>query len=306
MAAKKFYTSSLTKTGVGVESTYGTAATSFIWPGNVQMFSLIPSNVTMVNRSQNVNREAHSVDVLQKLYRGGIKWRVQNGAMFYACYGSKVTTGTGTPYTHTFTVGEDLPSFSAYNHKAGRGAQSDINDIYTGCKVNKLTLSCSEQGYLEAETDNLSNGKASTTDKTITSISTTAFRFADITNSAAIVDGNSVKIVGFKYTLENKLTDEQEGDSIAEPNAQEAVQTLEITFKLSDEVVRDAIAAGAEIEVSIPFVRGANDTLTLTCQCTPKEAPESPGVEGPIEVTASFDVRTSTLVVVNSTAAYTI
>jgi hypothetical protein len=305
MAAKKFYTASLTKTGIEVETVYGTAATAFLWPGNVQNFSLIPSNVTQMNRSQNVNRETHSVDVLQKLYRGAIRWRVQTGIFFLAAFGTLVTTGTG-PYTHTFTTGDELPSFSAYHQKKGRGAQTTLDEIYTGCKSNKLTLECSEQGYLEAEHDVMSNGKAAAGgDKAVTALSTTAFRFADITASEAIVGGTGVKIVGFKYDRDNKLTDEQCEDSIAEPNAQELVEALEVTFKMTDEVVRDALAAGVEIEISIPFVRGA-DTLTLVCQCVPKDAPEDTGVEGPIETTAAFDVRTTTLIVVNSVATYTI
>jgi len=297
------YTASLSKTGAALESSYNTAPVSFSWFGKTQSHEVNQSNQTQLNRTQDLSRETHSIDVLQKKFAGTTMWRVQDGTFFLAAFGTLNTTGAG-PYTHTFTTGDDLVSYSMYHEKKGRGTQSDIIEVATGCKTNEFKLSCQEGGYLEAENGLIAKDKATTTQKVFTSSTTTPFRFADIVGGKVTVDGNDLKITSYEYTRTNNLSDEQEGELIYEPCPMELTEALSLGFKLQGTSARAPFIAGTEVPVVIAWTRGS-DTLTMTHQVVFKEHPEPTGVEGEIEVSATADVRTTTAVLVDSNATYT-
>ena len=179
-----FYTNSLSVSAVGLETTYGTPPGTYSWFGVTQNFSVVPANETIKNRTQNLNRETFSIDILKQNYTGEVSWRVQDGSFFLAAFGTlnTVDNGDGT-YTHTFDTGDSLLSYSLYNQLKGRGTQTDIIDVYTGCKTDEFKLSVSESEYLMATNTVLSNGKVDDSSSVIVTASIVkAYRFADATD----------------------------------------------------------------------------------------------------------------------------
>lgn len=70
------------------------------------------------------------------------------GPLFRGVMGSLTTTGAGTPYTHTLKVG-DLPSFTFEKGFPDIPAYS----LFNGCKVAKMSLSCTPSGFQEVSFD---------------------------------------------------------------------------------------------------------------------------------------------------------
>ena len=299
-----FYTNSLTKSGAQEESTYGTAAVSFSWFGLTQSFNVNQSNETIKNRTQNLSRETFSVDVLKQMFNGTVSWRVQDATFLLAAFGTLNTSGAG-PYTHTFTTGDSLISYTLYNETKGRGGASDIVDTYQGCKTNEFKLSVSEGEYLMAENNIMSNGKTSSvTPVAITASTEKGFKYADIVNGEITVDSTALKVNSYEYTRNNTLSEEQSGLTISEPCAQELDENLTLNMKLSGAQIATLINTGAEVPVVLLLTRGTH-TFQVTHQVVFKEAPGERGTEGVIDVSVTADVRSTTIVVVNDTVTYT-
>lgn len=292
------YTASLTRTLANVESTYNTAPASYLWFGKTQNWDIQESKVTQLNRTQDLSREVSAIDVIQKTFQGPVMWRVQDGSFFLAAFGTLQTTGTG-PWTHTFTTGDDLVSYSVYHEKKGRGAVSDLIEETTGCKTNEFKLTCTEGGYLEAENAVIGKDRATVAQKSATSLTTTPFRFTDISGGKVTVNAVDLKITNYEYTRNNNLSTEQEDDTISEPCPQELTENLNLGFKLSGTAARSPFKSGTEVPVVIVWTRGS-ETLTITHQVVFNDHPEPTGVEGEIDVSAVAEVRSTTAVLVDS------
>ena len=92
---------------------------------------------------------------------------------------------------------------------------------------------------------------------------------------------------------ENNLSDEQEGENRAEPNANEVVDTLSATLKLKDDTISALKTAKTEHNTIIKFTKSANRYIQLTTTGIIKTAPEDTGVEGPIEVKVEWEIKHS-------------
>lgn len=301
------YSNALVKSGVGVESaSYGTAATSFAMPGVLQENTFNVSNVVVKSRSQNGSRDATRLDVIQQLRKGKLTWKVIDGTMFLAAYGSISTSGAGSPYTHTFTTGSSIPSFSTYKEIAGRGGLSDHIRIFKGCKINKFTLKCQEGGHLMAEAECLSNDDENSTSKAVTTSTTAPYRFSDITSGNVSMDGEDVKIVSYEHSRDNKLTEEQEGETIAEPSPQEADDTLKSTVKMKSTTVETLKRNKSEFDYIIKWAKSTDLYIQLTHRVVIRDAPIDTGVEGEIEIPIEFDVKNTTVEIKDSNSSYTL
>lgn len=300
------YTNALTSSGASVESTYGTASTGTYSYLPVQKNGLKQTNVLEKARNQDNTREVSSLEILQKLHRGPYVFRVIDGTYFKSSFGSLASVNDGGTYTHTFTTGNDLPSSSIYKQITGRGAISGIFEIYKGVKVDKMTLECQEQGFLLCTNDVLSSGKETATQKNITVGSAVPFKFSDIPKAEVDVNtGTKLKITSYKYTRSNNLSDEQEGDSIAEPQPQELDETLVIGAKMRGTALKTLQENGTEFPLIIEFEKSATNKIEITHTVKIKDGADAETeVSGEIENDINFEVKSTTLKVINSTASY--
>lgn len=301
------FTAARTITAVGLQSDADTVATSYVWPGKTQQFNIVDQNVVVKNRTQNLSREAHSIDRQRVLCRGNHNLEVQNGIFLKSVFGTVNRTGSSAPYTHTFTTGNTLPNLSFYHEKLNDSDNLSVRDIYTGAKINSMNLTCSEGGYLIMENDvwaikYLDNQTA----KSITASAVTPFRFADIVNGEVSVNSVNHKIMSYQYTRGNNLIDEQAGEYSSEFDPQQLDETLTLGVRMRKTELRALRRSAAEVPIVIRWQRGANDYIQLTHTGKIVTAPEDTGVEGTIDVSISFEIRTTTAVVVDSTATYNI
>jgi hypothetical protein len=136
---------------------------------------------------------------------GSIKVELQAymAKLFKAAMGSVQTTGTG-PYVHTFKIGSSLPSLLIEK------GFTDIGQYfkYNGCKINKLSLNVTPEGFQEVDFDIIgAKETVSTTpfDSTPTDLGKSSWTGFNI---AGIYEGGSqiatvTEITGL--TLENNL-----------------------------------------------------------------------------------------------------
>lgn len=296
------YANPLVKTGVEKEVTWNTAADGTPDFLMIQQNSITESNVLESSRVQDGGREPTQVDLIQKLFRGNLVWKVQDALLLLSSFGKVTTTGAG-PYVHTFEVEKTIPSYSIFQELIGRGTSSDEINYFTGCKNNSLTLDFAEKGILMATADVIAAGRSTATTKTITGDITTPFRFADIIAAEMTIDGNAVRLLSGQYKLLNNLSEQQAGETIAEQCPQQASHELTTTVRLSGTEVLARLRAADEVPVIILFTRGA-DLFKITAQATLREGPIDTGIEGPIETQLAWEVRTASIEVTNSVATY--
>jgi hypothetical protein len=139
---------------IGKETTYGTLATSFKWPGIVESFEPeenhnVDSRMSVGVRAPLMLRQgAKEVD-------GNLTVALQNARLIAYALGKVATSGDGTAgYTHTITPvgkGEGLPSFSIQNHNALLG----LTRNYLGGKVDSLTITAEAEEAVTLEIEAL-------------------------------------------------------------------------------------------------------------------------------------------------------
>jgi hypothetical protein len=123
--------------------------------------------------------------------------------LFKAAMGSLTTTGTG-PYVHTMKIGSSLPSLLIEK------GFTDIGQYfkYNGCKVNKLSMGITSEGFQEVDFDfigakeTVSGTSFDTTPTDLGKKSFTGFAIGSILEGGASI-ANVTEVSGL--TLENNL-----------------------------------------------------------------------------------------------------
>lgn len=120
----------------GYEATYGAGAASNRTFGH-------GTKVT-INRRNNMERiyglgSRNAASTVAKKYEGtaSVEFILSNGSFFRAVLGT-VTDGGATPYTHTYTEANTLPSF-AIDTGTELGTLDEVSELQ-GCKVGSMTL----------------------------------------------------------------------------------------------------------------------------------------------------------------------
>lgn len=111
---------------------------------------------------------------------------VNFGYILKAMFGTPTTTGSATPYTHIYKIGSSMPSFWMEQGFTDIGSYS----LYTGCMINKLSMSFGGDGELEGKCDVL--GCKETLLKAPTVSSPTSEEYIEFANfSGTILEGGS-------------------------------------------------------------------------------------------------------------------
>lgn len=127
------------------------------------------------------------------------------GLWLKGAFGSPITTGSTDPYTHTYKIGDSIPSFLLdIGHVDGT-----IYYKYNGCKVNTLGMTFGGDGELVAnlgliaakETKGTSAYDASPTD-----YSSVTTRFENFEASASEGGSSIAYLTEFSFELNNGLT----------------------------------------------------------------------------------------------------
>lgn len=200
--------------GFAEESTFGTytAATNFL--------RIVSENVKPVY-GRNPKPSLGSVGIRQhhamrQAVEGAITFQVPvTGAelLFKHALGSLATTGTAAPYAHSITVADSLPtglSFYIDRDQAAIGGSSAFR--YSGCQINKLTLTQGPDEFLQctidivgqkqalgaAETPTFPQNSAGTADAVL-------FDYSDCSGASCTFAGTTTNIIDYELTVENNL-----------------------------------------------------------------------------------------------------
>ena len=182
------------------ETTPGTEISPTEWLGKVMVMDPRERN--------NIKRHRHAGSLNPVSWTPGkketdfsIRFRVNEGKIFYMAYGAEAVTGSD-PYEHTLTVARPLPS-GTFELAIVDGA-SFFTRRYIGSKCQKLGLGLAVDGVLIADMDFAALEVAKYSAKTaITDNTIKPYNFDQMTltmNSAAVANA-----LNFQMTLNNKV-----------------------------------------------------------------------------------------------------
>lgn len=190
---------------IGVETTYGTAATADKNIGFIQSFNMTDRNsIERVHAVGARNAQA----LVPKIYEvtGSVEYVYQNGRLLAYAVGTDTDSGAGDPYTHTLAEADALSSFTA---KVTHDASTDFVRTYTGCVVNSIRLSGDMNAPLKCSADLLAQSLtiAQSGGGTYTPDTTTvqAPQFGSVKIGAEASEEAILQVQNFEWTLNNNI-----------------------------------------------------------------------------------------------------
>ena len=312
--------------GYALESTYGTANTAdnYSWLGVIQ--SITPnskSEIMQINAMDDVDsRNVSDYYETIRNYGGSIELYLQHCRALMLAIGDDTLTGSSSPYVHTLTETDTLPSFTfnfGYQHTTDHAVD------YTGCVINKLDISCAKGEFVKASIEfvaqagadyafrSYQSGDAFKKYPSVGDNSITPYSYADATIT---INGDTYCPDAIKMSVNNNLLSEpclnSDNDKrIAEPIPQLREYEASATIKMSTDDLYDIWETGAYVDTDpvITFERSTNDKVVFTLENAILESALSPFnindgivlVELPFKVTKIGIVETNAIGVDYST-----
>ena len=183
-----------------------------------------------------------------------------SGMLLEAAIGS-VATGSGPPYTHTYTPVSDLPSLTI---EVMRG--SSTMEKFTGCIISSMNLSVEAGGEMTASFDIIAetaDARAGTVSaafgdgRQVLHYESGALNFNSVNYSLRTLEFNLDNKIDRRNLLGSKITAEPVITDIREV-------TLTTTLDLDDNNLYVAQTAGTQGNLNITFTNSDSDTFTLT------------------------------------------
>jgi hypothetical protein len=240
---------------IGTETTPGTRASSFNWPGIVESFDPSENNNTDTRRSVGV-RAPFMLRQGQKEVDGSMTVALQNARLIAMALGNVETDGD----VHTITpakAGDQLPSVTVHNHNSLLNFTRD----YVGGKVDTLTISASAEEAVTVDVDFMfkdvqDNGNA----ETVAAELDNYFMFyegAVTVNGSELADVSEFE-VEIGNGLERRFTVNQAGRAATriEEGALEITASLTLDFTNLDQW--DKFKNGEVLEVELSLIDTAN------------------------------------------------
>lgn len=304
---------------------------TFYWIGNLQDVQELPwpdpEQTAIYSAGHSVGGVAAGAlpkDVIEgkRLYRGKLKWLVQNGQAFVNIFGQRTTTGS-SPWTHTFNTGtcnaRPLPSavIAAWldkNCDDSFDENTDLSNRFDGVKFSKTTFTFEQGEALNIESDIVAvNSKDQTAfPTTFTEISTKPYLMKD--GTLTMFGSTFARVKSGSITL-NHQVNEIPYDGVDPFDLEEGRAIIEASIVLvaSNDDLFDLMNASptATTRFSMLFTRGNNDTLVLESEASGTETqaflkfkPKFGGGENAVEVDGSLLMLNFRSVVVDSNASY--
>ena len=261
----------------GKESTWGVAQTSTTEDIRINSSTL---QVTQ-ERNRKANLSVPSSGMLASDYEG---FRLAGGTVdmpvhydgigqfFEAALGSSSTSGTGDPYTHTYTPDFDLPSLTMLFQ---RGTNlNNSRETFTGMMISAMRVSCEAGGEMTASFDLVGKDGGTRATNVNSDLpdhdAVLHFEAGQLTVGGSLTFGN-LDIRSFELTLDNKLDRRNNLGSklTGQPVITDVREiTMSVTCDVTDNNVYADSLSGVSGDVSITFTRTADSNhhvkFTLT------------------------------------------
>ena len=245
--------------GFGSESTYGTAVSRTNW------LPLISSSLTRT--IEKVPRPTLRVGSAGAMRRKNYV-QADNAGGSFSCeasyesvglllhnlLGASATTGGSAPYTHTYTIADDVPTGLTIENNRGTGT----SEVFEGCRLNSGTIAVSAGSVMTCEFDVIAETSA-----TRASAGTPSFSATDapvLHSHAGQLSWNSATydVIDMSITVNNALAVRQHlGSSVTAKPLRSDFQSIEmsVTVEVEDALYADFIS-NVESNATLSFVNG--------------------------------------------------
>ncbi|GBC68387.1 hypothetical protein HRbin01_00068 [archaeon HR01] len=245
----------------GEESVYGVPAEDLSqWIGGATKFSggveLASEDVASLSGIRRRKTMVHGVDTSPQL-----EYYVQTGRFFKYGFGSVSNTGTSPPYIHTLRIsdGYELPSITLLEHRiSGAGGHGYL---YTGCRVESITVSWEEDGLLTSSVELLAQRPIKTT--SLPSVEPDTRDYFRSSSKTVTINGveNSYVLEGSISLTNNHVRLPRVGDYQGRPIADVADITAELTLYYLDSSIYELMLNKTLFDVVVRFQRSASDYI---------------------------------------------
>lgn len=210
------------------------------------------------------------------------------GHLLRAALGAPATTGTGTPYTHTFVPAATKFSAAAalppYSITAKRGS---MIHRYSGAQLNRLSLSQPKDDALQLDTDWIAKGVADVTDTVLTQEAGQRFRFQHLSVKRDAATFDTLESLGI--TIENNLETEEllnGSDEISGTDFGDSAINVEMTMSFQNVADYADFKANTTRPWEFTWTLNANTSLAIKIPRLNISAFSAP-ISGPGRITAS-------------------
>jgi len=277
---------------IGIESAFKTIATDgFIMPVNSSGVKGSKNQTSPATIRGNLN----PVEPFDGNWSvgGQIVVPVDSIAFWYwlqLAFGTPVTTGASSPYTHTYKAGNGRPSFTLEHRFTELGTAKYFQ--YTGCKISSMSISAGSDGELIATFDVI--GAVETIASTSFDASPTTLSLARLKNShLTLKEGGSAianaKMVDFNinFNLDTRNYVIAGGGVLGSlPDGVYSV-TGNMNALFEDTALLAKAIAGTESSIELTFTGAATSILVIDFNEL-KYSPNSPGIDGPQGIAISL------------------
>lgn len=188
---------------IGEESTFGTGVSTTKDIGLVQSINIDENNNTSAVFSSGARTAAELVDG-DFSGKATVSLLLQHGRIFEYLFGGTTTHSdlTGGDYKHTFSVGNDLKSFTMEN---AFNLSTDAGKDHVGCKINSLTVEMDLGGTVSvtAEIMYKASEATSSTGSAVISTLKTFKSFQASLSTGTDSSETSIPVERFKITFTN-------------------------------------------------------------------------------------------------------
>ena len=185
------------------------------------------------------------------------------GILLKNLMGAVTTTGSSSPYTHAYTIADDVPTGLTIENVRGTGT----SEVFEGCRLNSGTFAVSAGGVMTCEFDVIAETSA-----TRASAGTPSFSATDapiLHSHAGQLSWNSATydLIDLSLTVNNALAVRQHlGSAVTKKPLRSDFQSVEmsVTVEVEDQLYADFLS-DVESDCSITFTSGAK-TFTIEVQ----------------------------------------
>ncbi len=244
----------------GEETTYGVPAADLSrWIGGATKFNggveQVGESITSLSGSRRKIPVVHGIDTKPQL-----EYYIQTGRFLKYGFGNVVNTGTSPPYIHTLEIsnGYELPSITLLEHRIG---PSTHGYLYTGCRVESMTISWDDDGLLTSTVEFIGQKPQKTT--SLPSIEPDSRDYFKSSNKTITINGvNNNYVTAGSITLTNNLIKlPRVGDYIGGPIADAVDISAELTLYYMDSTIYELMLNKSTFDVNIKFQRGSDDYI---------------------------------------------
>ena len=219
-----------------------------------------------------------------------------NGDILKAALGAVNSTSGPAPFTHTFTVAANLPSYSIKFFRGQAQSGNPTRENFLGCVVNTLTISCAagEEAQFSAEII-AQDAAARASDGTAPSFPVSAASVLHHQSSDLTWNSSTYKLRSFEIVIDNKIERRNLLGSqlTSEPNTSDVREVrMTATLDLEDnQLYNDQITTPTAVDADVVLtMTGTGDNrMTFTIfNAVIEEYSDAVTTFGRIERTVTF------------------